>query len=148
MSRFNNAIFGTDSFGGNPVPSVKDGRVAWIFTDNLGSYELEVNPNEASVPTKKRNFAYQATCAGQQVIYEGRQSPGDFSFSGVILSEEQLTKFEEWFAKRKQIRIADDLDNKYWVYLKSFSPKRVKHREYPFFFEYSASAVTLDRGAF
>jgi len=161
MAKFGTGKFGVDDFGVSdetpvtpPVPTpgvppawiVGESRIAWRFFDGTVSYVLPVNPSTASMPTKNKTITYQATCAGKQIAYEGRSEPGRISFSGVILEEAQLRAFENWFNKRKQIQITDDLGQKFWVYLKSFSPTRRKNNDYDWLIDYSAEGTVLDRG--
>ena len=149
MARFGQFKFGEDSFGSDgipPRPSERTERIAWNFFDGVNSYDLPINPNEAKMPSRRRPVATKATCAGRQVMYQGRLEVPTIEFSGVLLDETQYRIFKEWFNRRKQIRITDDLGIKYWVYLKSFQPTRVKSNDYDWYHNYSASGVVLDRG--
>ena len=145
-------IFGTDVFdegvfgGGLPPDVPRPGRVAWTFYDGVDTYEFLVNPDTASMPTRQKNLTFQATTAGRQVPYEGRPDVGVLRFSGVILHEAQYHAFKNWVSKRKQVQVKDDLDQRYWVYLKNFLPTRVNAIEYPWMMNYSIEGVVLDRG--
>ena len=151
MSRFGQFQFGEDVFGdegtggAGPLPD-EFGRISWNFFDGANSYDLPVNPDSAKMPSVKKQTTTKATAAGRQVIYQGKFSVPEFDFSGVILKEDELRSFEEWVDKRKQIRITDDLGMKYWVYFKTFSPKREKNNTYKWYHTYSVSGVLLDRG--
>lgn len=150
MGRFNEFDFGEEVFGNGGVvaPDITTGRVAWNFYDHTDSYDFYVNPLEASMPTLNKKVTYQATAAGKQVSYEGRPQVGSLSFSGVILEEAQYLIFREWWLKRKQVRITDDLGQKYWVYLKSFNPTRRKNNTYDWLMDYTAEGIVLDRGSY
>lgn len=140
--------YGERLYGDGPSPDVVPSeRVAWEFYDGTTTYRLPVNPNAATMPEKKRNLTYQPTSCGGQITYEGRRSPNILSFSGDILEEGQYNAFRLWMYKRKQVRITDDLDRSFWVYLTSFSPTRQKSQEYDWMMTYSAEAFILDRGS-
>jgi len=150
MAKFGQFQYGEEEYGA--VETSFDAplleRVAWTFFDGTTTYQLPVNPDSASMPSHfaQRKITYQATCAGAQVIYEGRREPHKVSFSGVILEEAQYNSFKTWVNKSKQIRITDDLGQKFWVYLKSFSPTRRKDSVYDWLMDYSAEGFVLDRG--
>lgn len=149
MARFGQFRFGEETFGDDgvpPRPSERTERIAWLFFDGVNTYELPINPNEAKMPSPKRSVLTKPTCSGRQVSYQGREEVATIDFSGVLLSEAQYRVFREWFLKRQQIRITDDLGLKYWVYLKTFNPTRVKNNTHEWYHTYSASGVVLDRG--
>jgi len=150
MAGFGEFEFGEEYFGDgglDPDAPVLT-RVAWIFFDGVTTYELPVNPDSASTPApfSPKKLSFQPTCAGAQVIYEGRAEPKKISFSGVILTEAQYNSFRTWVNKNKQIRITDDLGQKFWVYLKSFSPTRRSDTVYDWLMDYTAEGFVLDRG--
>ena len=152
MGKFGQFNFNEDTFNGTggtppvPGPPQESIRMAWNFFDGVNSYDLPVNPNEATMPVSGRRVTAKPTCAGRQVIYQGKNIVSEFTISGVILYEAEYRAFEEWVEKRKQIRITDDLGMKYWVYLKSFSPTREKSNAYEWYHKYTCSGVLLDRG--
>lgn len=150
MPEYGEFLYGEELYGSGDVSPdiVPSERVAWKFYDGTNTYLLPVNPNAASMPSKKRNLTYQATPTGGQITYEGRKTPNVLNFSGDILQESQYNSFRLWFLKRKQVRITDDLGQNFWVYLTSFSPSRQKSREYDWMMTYSAEAFVLDRGSF
>lgn len=148
MSKFSLTDFGEGTFGTLEHPdTVRSERVAWTFSDGTTIYEMEVNPNAATMPSIERTITQRATTAGRQVIYEGKPTVKNLNFSGVILEEAQYRSMLEWSNKHKQIRIKDDLDDVYWVYLMNFQPKRVRKNDHDWYMEYSVEGVVLDRGA-
>lgn len=150
MSRFGGFDFGEDVFGDGGLPSepdITESRVAWQFYDGVTNYELPVNPQTASMPTLNKRLTHKVTCAGRQITYEGRPEVGTFSISGVILEEAQYRAFQTWVGLKKQVRITDDLGEKYWVYIKTFSPKRRRDITYPWLMDFTIDGSTLDRGA-
>lgn len=148
MSNFGNVDFGEGTFGTsvNPDAPVRSGRIPWTFFDGNVTYKLPINPQQASMPTNNKVLTFQETCSGKQVIYQGKPETKKISFSGVILEEAQYLSFREWFLKRKQVQITDDLEQEYWIYLKRFSPTRKRSNVYPWYMDYSAEGVLLDRG--
>ena len=152
MAKFGTFDFGEEEFGlpdtSSPphttIPS--GGRIAWKFFDGVNVYNLQINPDSASMPVKKRRISHQPTCAGRIVTYEGRPETQSFNFSGVILSEEQFRLLSSWVRKSKQVQITDDLGKTYWVYFKTFEPKRKRNNSYDWYMDYAISGVVLDRG--
>lgn len=120
-------------------------RTPWIFEDEYAStvYELEVNPQEASMPSVVKTYTPSATAAGQQIIFQGRSPSQQLSCSGIILTEDQYNTMREWARLEKQIKITDDLGRVFWVYIKSFAPRRVRSSQYPWTHEFSMTAVVL-----
>jgi len=147
MSNFGNVDFGEGTFGTTVSPDAPvQNRIAWTFYDGVVTYSLPVNPQEASMPTNNKVLTFQATCSGTQIIFQGKPETKKISFSGVILEEEQYLSFRDWFLKRKQVQVTDDLGLKYWIYLKSFSPTRNRNNTYDWYMSYSAEGIVLDRG--
>lgn len=153
MGRFGTFEFSEEVFGSeggespsDPFPSITHERIAWKFFDGENVYNLPVNPHSATMPVKKRRLTHQPTCAGRVVTYEGRPEAQIFNFSGVILNEEQYRLFSSWVRKSKQIQITDDLGQSYWVYFKTFEPKRKRNNSYDWYMDYAISGVVLDRG--
>lgn len=120
----------------------------WLFYDPTipATYAFEVNPNEGGSPTFDKNIAEENTVApgGKTLLFEGSDPPQRLDFSGVILTQEQYDAFVEWWQKRRQIRITDDLGREYWVYFKTFTPKRERAIHSPWKHSYSVSTTILD----
>ncbi len=120
--------------------------VKWELFDGSNTYTFLINPNEGGSPARKKSITYKNTAApdGKTLVFEGRDEPGTMSFSGILLEQSQYEAFEEWFDKRMQVRITDDLGRQYWIYIESFEPKRVRARSYPWKHSFSISATILD----
>lgn len=122
--------------------------VRWTFYDPTGptTYNFPINPNEGGSPELRKTISYQNTSApdGKVLVFEGRDSPPTMSFSGTLLTEAQYEAFETWFQKRRQIKITDDLDREYWIYITSYAPKRVRARNYPWKHTYQIEATIID----
>lgn len=152
MARFGTFDFGEELFAsstsGGSGSAAAFVRVPWTFQSvhDDDSYEFAINPLDASMPSIEKTFTSQATAAGGQVLFQGRNAPQKMSFSGTILTEVHLNAMREWSAKQKQVSITDDLTRKYWVYITSFSPTRNYKPEYPWMHEFSCEATVLDWG--
>lgn len=123
-------------------------RVAWVFTDLVTNetYNLPVNPNEGGSPSYRKSITYQNTAApdGKVLMFEGRDDPKQSSFSGVLLTEGQYNAFVEWFEKRHQIQITDDLGRTFTCYITSFDPKRRRSALHPWKHDYTCEYTIID----
>jgi len=150
MAKFGQFLFGEELFGeGITVPTeIAAIRVPWQFIDYSLSqiYEMAINPIDASMPSIQKKITSKPTATGKIVQYEGRPEVQSMSFSGTILTESQYNIMVLWCNESKQILIVDDLGQKNWVYLTSFSPKRTRSVEFPWHMEYQAEAKSLDWG--
>lgn len=124
-------------------------RVAWVLTDlsmaTPTTYSWEVNPKELSIPRRK-NISYANTAApgGRVLAYEGRDEARKLTYSGTILTEEQYNNLTEWFEKRNLLRLTDDLDREFGVYILSFDVQRVRSTRYPWRHSYSGEMLLID----
>ena len=151
MAKFGQFLFGEQQLFGEEVAvpaEIEYTRVPWQFIDYslLQIYEMAINPLDVSMPSIQKKITFKPTATGQIVKYEGRPEVQSMSFSGTILTEAQYNTMVSWFNESKQILIVDDLGQKHWVYLTSFSPKRTRSVEFPWRMEYQAEAKTLDWG--
>lgn len=100
----------------------------WQFYDPIATqtYTFEISPDSATMGGFKRNLNIVATSApnGAAVKFEGRKNPEHIRFSGTLLTQEQYDALNLWAEKHYQIRITDDLNRQFWVYMISFSPSR------------------------
>lgn len=123
-------------------------RIGWKFYDPVEDeeYEWEINPNSGGYPNRSKSIAYEATAGpnGQTLAYEGRESPASMSFSGVILTEAHFDTLTNWYLKKNQIKLTDDLGREFWIYIKSFNPSRVRSAKYPWRHTYTIEAIVLD----
>lgn len=122
--------------------------VKWQFHDPSMSetYVFEINPNDDGLPEYKKNFQVMSTSApdGNVVVFEGRDEVRRGSFSGVTLSEEQHLKFIEWFEKRNQITVTDDLYRTFSIIIESYAPKRRFTRTRPWKHDYTMGYIIVD----
>jgi hypothetical protein len=123
-------------------------RIAWVFTDlvTAETYSLPINPNDGGSPSYKKNIVYQNTAApdGNVLMFEGRDDPKTSSFKGVLLTEDQYNTFVEWFEKRHQIQITDDLGRTFVCYITSFDPTRRRSAIHPWKHEYTCEYTIID----
>lgn len=123
-------------------------RIAWVFTDlaTADSYVWPINPNDGGSPQYLKTINYQNTAApdGKTLIFEGRDEPATASFSGVLLTEEQYNALYDWWKKRHQVQIEDDLGRKFVIYITKFQPKRERSRTHPWKHTYTCEYVILD----
>jgi len=120
--------------------------VRWSLWDpELGTnLEFPINPTESFLPQREKDLSTQMTTQGSLVAFEGNDKPSEFNFSGTFLNETSFIFMNTWFNKRYQLQLTDDLGNEYWIYLKSFSPKRKRSSNYAWAFTYEATGVILD----
>lgn len=122
--------------------------VRWTFYDAAESetYEFEVNPREGGTPSYRKNIVYQNTLApgGRTLIFEGADEPMKLSWAGVILTQEHHETFVDWYYKRHQILLTDDLSRQYTVYISAYEPKRERSALHPWKHSYTMEATILD----
>ena len=127
-------------------------RVSWEFYDPAGNdgagetYYWVINPSGGGYPSRSKGIAYNVTAApdGQTVAFEGREAPMSLSFTGTILYESQFNTMTDWFNKRNQIRLTDDLGRQFWIYIKTFNAERVRAASHPWKHSYTMEAIVLD----
>ena len=124
------------------------GVVRWNFYDpaTLESYDLEVNPNEGGSPQYRKTITNQSTVApgGRTLIFEGLDEPFTLEWSGVLLSQSQHETFVDWWDKRHQIQLTDDLERVYMIYITAYEPKRGKAQSHAYKHTYTIRATILD----
>lgn len=123
-------------------------RIPWRFTDpvTLEVYDWEVNANDGGSPSYRKTITYQNTAApdGLTLMFEGRDEPKQTTLSGVILSEEQYNVMIEWYEKRRQVEIRDDLNRTFSIYITAFEPKRKRSYLYPWRHDYTLQYTIID----
>lgn len=121
--------------------------IRWTIHDpvELETYEFHLNPREGGSPQYGKRFTYQNTSApgGLTLIFEGQDEVQELSWDGVILEQEHYDKLLEWWDKRRQLLLTDDLGREMWIYIQSFQPKRVRSALHPWKHTYSCKAVIL-----
>lgn len=119
----------------------------WVFHDAVAneSYTLAINPDAATGPDRSKTIGYAQAAGpgGAVLIYEGREPPPDFSFSGTILQEAHYQALRTWYLKRVPITITDDLSRVFTCYVKSFKPKRVRSALYPWKHTFDMAVIVM-----
>lgn len=122
--------------------------VRWVFTDTFmsDSYTFAVNPREGGTPVYEKNISSQNTSApgGKTLLFEGRDVPQQNTFSGVILEQVDLDKFIEFFNRRHQFQLTDDLGRVYEIYITKFEPTRERAVHYPWKHSYTVTYTILN----
>lgn len=112
--------------------------VKWRFTDPVTSevfiFDINPSPSSSAQPEYNKTLTYESTsdAGGQTIVFEGRSEPQRMEWEGVVFTQEEHERFVEWWQKRYQIEITDDLGETFLVYLTNYRPKRgsrVSHRE-------------------
>lgn len=125
--------------------------VRWTFEDpvTLDSYTFPINPSAGGSPSFAKTFNYAVTAApdGKIVVFEGRDAPQTLEFRGTLFTESEFDAFVEWFEKRYQVKVTDDLGRQFWIVIESFTPERVRARSHPWKHAYTVRATIVDWGA-
>jgi hypothetical protein len=118
----------------------------WRLFDGTDTYVFDVNPNEGGTPTFEKNILEESTAApdGLTLIFEGAEKPKPFNFSGVILEQSQYEAMLEWYQKRRQVRVTDDLGRQFWIYIKKFEATRGWRVSHPWRHTFSIEATVVD----
>lgn len=123
----------------------------WTIYDPVedATMTFPINPREGALPQRERNLSTVPVTApdGPPLIFEGEELVQEFPFSGTILTQAHWQFMTDWFEKRRQVRIVDDNGMTWWLYLKSFKPKRKNRHSHPWAADYDAVAIVLDWAA-
>jgi hypothetical protein len=115
--------------------------------DTDDTWVFPMNPREGAVPTREKNIAQQAVAASDSsnvLLFEGADSPSRINWDGTILTEDFYVAMEEWFDKRRQVRLTDDLGQTWWVYLIRFTPRRINRHSHPWAMTYEAEVLIVN----
>lgn len=122
--------------------------VRWVFEDptTLDSFTFAINPKEGGSPSYQKTLTYQSTAApdGKVISFEGRDPVRNLEFSGVLFTEEEFDAFVEWWGKRYQVQVTDDLGRTFTIQINSFEPTRRRARAHPWKHDYRVSATIVD----
>lgn len=124
-----------------------DGVRRWTFYDPVttGTFTLPRNPSKASSPKVDKRISFDVTTGdgGHAIASEGAMAPRTFSFSGVLLDEDELDEMRDWTSRRGLIRITDDLGRAYGVRFKSASFSRRRMASVPVLHDYSVEVEVI-----
>ena len=123
-------------------------RIPWLFYDaSTGdSYSLPINPADEGSNMRRKSFDIQNTSApgGKVLIFEGRDEPRTASWTGTLLTEDQYNKFIDWFEKRHQFQVTDDLGRGHMVYIQGMDVRRRRSYQFPWRHEFTIEVNYLD----
>lgn len=104
----------------------------WIFEDlEAGeTYTHPINPREAGSPFAARTLTFAQTSAWSDVdhglqrtrAFEAPAAPADWSFGGVIRTQEHHDALLAWSKKSNEVRVSDHLGRTFEVIIRSFRP--------------------------
>lgn len=121
--------------------------VRWTLYDpvELVTYTFGMNPVEGGSPEAKKRVNYMNTSApdGLTIIYEGQDEVMLIPWSGTLLTQAEFDALWQWWDKRRQLLLTDDLGREYWIYIQTFVPKRVRAATAPWKHTYTVTAVIL-----
>ncbi len=122
--------------------------VRWLFEDLVltESYTFEINPTEGGSLAYEKSVSQSTTSAfdGKVIAFEGQDKPLSSSFTGTILTQAGYDAMVTWFNKRHQIKLTDDLEREFMIYITKFVPKRVRSALYPWKHTYQVDYIILD----
>jgi hypothetical protein len=122
--------------------------VRWTFQDltTLQTYTMAVNPREDNTPGFEKSFAIEQTTApgGKTLVFEGTDRPRRGGFSGALYTESEYTTLWEWWDRRNQIRITDDLGRSFTVIFETYMPKRKRSYDHPWRHDYEITYIVLN----
>lgn len=110
------------------------------FTEQADRYVMEINPNDGGAITIQKNILMSQTVGPNRVniLQEGTSQAPVITFSGVILTQEQLEAMERWFDRRVFIRMTDDLGRQYFGVFSKWSPRRQRRASNFWYHSYDA----------
>ena len=89
-------------------------------------YEFEIGPATMSMASvSKESSSQYLDHVNDLVLSDLIIESGSMSFTGTLLSENQLDELTDWAKRRKTAFLYDYLDRKFLVAIESFVPKRV-----------------------
>lgn len=123
--------------------------VRWrIFDPTTGTeWVFPMNPKSGALPDRQKNLVKQAVAASDSkhvLLFEGSENPRVISWEGTILTEEFYRDMLDWFDKKNQVLLTDDLGQQFWVYLTKFSPKRVNRYNWDWAMTYEVECLVID----
>lgn len=122
--------------------------VRWqIFDpDTDDTWVFPMNPREGAMPSREKNVVQQAVAASDShnvLLFEGQDNPSRLAWEGTIYTQEFYLAMEDWFRKRRQVQLTDDLGQTWWVYLTKFDPRRINRHSHPWAMTYSVECLIV-----
>lgn len=129
----------------------------WIFHDpaEAETWTVPINPNEMTDPeSRTRAFNFGVASRSSNVsapaairgIEAASQQPVEWSFGGVIHTQDHHDKLEHWARKPGEIEVTDHFGRTWVVVMKTFEPtERRPTLSKPWRFTYTMRALVLER---
>lgn len=125
--------------------------VRWTFTDSDTdeTIVLPINPNEASPPEASRNmrYAWGSHWGGDRMrlMDTTPQAPLDWTFGGVIYTQEHYDLLLEWTDRGTILFVTDHLGRAFEVIISKFDPvDRTPTPHKPWRFTYTMTCLMLE----
>lgn len=113
--------------------------VRWIFADDSGSYTVPINPNQMS----KLHFAKDLRTMGNATL-AAPKTPIEWTFGGVIRTEQHYQDLLLWSRKSAPITITDHYGRSIECILTKFEPQdRTPTPTVPWRYTYTMTALVL-----
>ena len=123
----------------------------WKFYDpsTLVEDTIFLNPQELRLPDRQKTTTEETTTAGgaegRTIVFEGADRVPAMGWSGVTFTLAQKAWLEELWAKRRQIRLTDDFEQVWWIYITKLSFTRPRTKpSHPERHDYTLDAIILD----
>lgn len=125
--------------------------IRWKFLDptTLVEETIFLNPQEMRLPVWEKSINVEETTApgseGRVILAEGVDKVQTLGFDGVTLTLDQITFLQNLYLKRYQVRLTDDFDRVWWIYITKLTLTRTKTRPtHPEYHRYSLESYVLD----
>ena len=132
-----------------PLPEVPN---RWVFQaydfsslDSVATYVLPLNPSQVD-----RGFGEFALVAepttvsnGRVILWEGAPKPVLWTWTGRLLSEDDVVEMQRWGTTGQRIWVTDDFGERYLVKVTSYEATRVRDKDRRWHHEYTMTAAVL-----
>jgi hypothetical protein len=118
--------------------------------DQYFSFEYNPSKDDGSFALNK-STAYQVNAGSYRdnsnrdnianIIFESHKEVKKFSFSGNIYNKDEFDRLELWFSKKYDLILTDDLNRNFRIYVSSFSPSRIRSRQFPYKHSYTVKGI-------
>ncbi len=121
---------------------------AWTITDNsTGSpvvMTFDINPVTFDPPGRNTNIVVSLTTApnGQTLLFQGRDNPGELSFTGAVLTQSFYNKLDAEKDKNYPLVLTDDQGNTWNIVFRSWRWTRLR-RTNNWRFDYQTTAIVV-----
>lgn len=125
-------------------PIIRNGFWKLVDLESSETYEFNISPSQESIDWNKATI-YENTLGPQRrtLIVEEQPDLQELRLEGTLLTQEQYETLLDWYERRHQINVVDDLGRIFTVYLREFSPKRERKASEPWFHTYTINAVIV-----